>query len=249
MQPTRLLRRFIPSSKQGLCVAILKILGVVAGVVLGKLTYASIMEQPSSRSNLLVVVSTLQQPQYLPAVIPLLLIPFVPLLRGHIRWIFVSCLIAGIYLSSLQWQAPKIFHASHRIKIQPSDKISHLLKSEEDAYLRQSVAPFLELRAYLPGAALILPEDAPVDLDSFRLFSIALVDKIERVPLQSEITPEELNTFASRPGARYFQYTGSSDKDRRYIFMAPTPSQVYRVYISNKNLVFAEEGYVVKRSD
>jgi len=249
MQPARLLRRFINRSSQEVWVAILRFSLIVVGLVLGTLTYESIMKYPSYRSNFLFLVSSLQQPHYLPTLIPLLLIPLVPILRGHLRWIFVACLIPGIYFSSIQRQDLKIFHNSHRIKFQPTPKIAHLLRSEEDPYLKRCVAPFFDMRMYLQGATLILPKDTPADLDGFRLFSLALVEKVERTPLHGEITREELDAFAKRPGTRYFQYTGLTDKDRRYMFMPPTPSKTYRVYTSDNNLVFAEEGYVIKQSD
>lgn len=249
MQLFNLVRRLIPASREGRYVAVLKISTLVGALVLATLTYNSIVMYPSYRSKLLTLVSSLQQPHYLPALVPCLLIPFVPLLRGRIRWIFIACLISGVYLNSFQRQNLKMFHANHRIKFNPSAEIRHQLRSEESLFLKQCVAPFLDLRNHLRGATLILPEDTPSELDSFRLFSIALVDKVERVPLQSEITRQDLDTFASRPGVKSFQYSGSNDKDKRYIFMPPTPSKVYRVYTSDKNLVFAEEGYVFKQPD
>jgi hypothetical protein len=249
MEPKRLSRSFILGSRESTGIAILKISVLVLGLALAKLTYDAIMEHPSSRSNFFTLVSTLKQPRYLPALLPLLLIPFVPPLRAHFRWALAPCLIAGIFLNSFQWGDLKIFHASHRIKLPAPTEIANILRSEEDAQLRQYIAPFLDLRPHLQGAALMLPQDTPIELDSFRLFRIALVDRVERVPFKSEITPKELDTFASRPGVRHFPFTGLSNKDRRYIFIAPTSSKVYRVYTSDRNLVLAEEGYVVKQSD
>ena len=248
MESSHLSSRSIPRSFtwNGVAVACLKLAILGATIVLADITYDAILADPSSKSRFQGLMAILRQPRYLPALVPLLLIPLTPLLRRHLRWLFLPCLIAGLYVNRIQWQDLELFHRSHRIKLHMPLSISTILKNDEDDFLKQCVAPFFDMRTYLEGATVIFPVGTAPDLDGLRLRGIARAKQIERVPFDSEISRPDLEKFASRPGARYFQYVGVTDKDKGYIFIVPNPSKVYRVYTSERNLVFAEEGYVIK---